>query len=59
MWTTVQMIDFMEATAGKTLINGRNIKTHMDEIYSFMVRPIICCAFEIHGVVYDCFFNSV
>jgi hypothetical protein len=31
------MIGFMEATEGDAIINGRNIKTDMNEIYSFMV----------------------
>lgn len=35
----VQMIGFMEATQGEAIINGRNIKTDMNEIYTFMVRP--------------------
>ena len=38
MCADVQMIGFMEATAGEILINGCNIKTHMDEIYTYMVR---------------------
>ena len=42
------MIGFMEATEGEALINGRNIKTDMNEIYTFMARPcctprILCC----------------
>ena len=34
------MIGFMEATQGEAIINGRNIKTDMNEIYTFMVRPL-------------------
>ena len=33
------MIGFMEAAAGEIIINGRNIKTDMNEIYTFMVCP--------------------
>lgn len=39
----MQMIGFMEATQGEAIINGRNIKTDMNEIYTFMVR--FCCEF--------------
>jgi hypothetical protein len=34
----VQMIGFMEATEGDAIINGLNIKTSMNEIYTCMVR---------------------
>jgi hypothetical protein len=36
----VQMIGFLAATEGDAIINGRNIKTDMNDIYTFMVRPI-------------------
>ena len=32
------MIGFLEATEGEAVINGRNMKTDMNEIYTFMVR---------------------
>jgi hypothetical protein len=34
----VQMIGFMEATEGDAIINGLNIKTSMNDIYTCMVR---------------------
>lgn len=33
------MIGFMEASEGDAIINGRNIKTDMNDIYTFMARP--------------------
>ena len=39
------MIGFMEASDGDAIINGRNIKTDMNKIYTFMARasaPLLC-----------------
>ena len=48
LWGGLQMIGFLEATEGQAIINGRNIETDMNEIYTFMVRHQATQALMMH-----------